>query len=331
MSPSKARLRASILKSIEDDHRRELKASAGPVDKDFVAYRRRRCRGMGHFLLKDIQCFTGTPDDGRWFIECRLAHPDDAQATDGIFMYVSRRMDPAVLQDLRDRMLARKLQAQHLLPSSLELHSQGTRQVPNAYAPVRTLGPVRSSPQSPYSGRSSWSGSVSSRHSKRAPGGSVSAALPGVRSGADYIEITDSESEPESSVKRHQRSIPRSPSVELLPMPPSSQTLTVWLFSKAFDPPVTVHLQALRGGDSIAFRDYDSQWESLGLKISERVKVLAGSSKGEYLWQSGRLCDVSVPASTPAIVLASIDVDQYHRRIETLVKNACLGSFTRGQ
>lgn len=73
MPPSKSKeiLQTSVMKAIDEDFRQELKAHAGAVDEDLVAYRRRRCRRFDHILRKDIQAFTNTPDDGRWFIEVK--------------------------------------------------------------------------------------------------------------------------------------------------------------------------------------------------------------------------------------------------------------------
>lgn len=68
MPPSKD-LRANVLKAIETDFERVLKSHAGPINEDLVAYRRRRCRRFNHLLRKDMQCYSGTSDDGRWFIE----------------------------------------------------------------------------------------------------------------------------------------------------------------------------------------------------------------------------------------------------------------------
>lgn len=69
MPPSKDLLHAGVLRSIEEDFRQELKSLAGPIDEDLIAYRRRRCRRFNHILRKDIQAFSNTSDDGRWFIE----------------------------------------------------------------------------------------------------------------------------------------------------------------------------------------------------------------------------------------------------------------------
>lgn len=133
MPPSKSKdPYASVVRTIEEDFRRKLKSLAGPIDEDLVAYRRRRCRRFNHILQKDIQAFTDTSDDGRWYIQaqciishtvfpthlqhkqCSLTHPGDVQGSGPIFSFVSKRLEPRLLQEMRDDMFARKLQAQEL-------------------------------------------------------------------------------------------------------------------------------------------------------------------------------------------------------------------------
>lgn len=89
---------------------------------------------------------------------------------------------------------------------------------------------------------------------------------------------------------------------------------------------MSICLEAAHGNEFMAFRDYDSHWEALGLKIAERVKVLAAFNEGEYLWQSGRLCDLCVPVTARAVVLAAMNVDHYHSCIEDLTSHAIVGS-----
>ncbi|VDC02878.1 unnamed protein product [Peniophora sp. CBMAI 1063] len=332
MSPSKGVLRANLLKSIQEDHRRELKSRAGPVDNDLVAYRRRRCRHLGHYLRKDIQCFTDTPDDGRWFVECLLPHPGDVTGDGGVHIYVSRRLDPEVLQELRDHVFARRLQAQQLLPTESRSEPSVRSQSPGRDTLVHRSGRaprMLGSPRRPYP----TSASPSPRTFCSvlvAPSGHSSPDVPRRSSPKTaYIEISDSESDTTSRHVLGRRS--RSPSLEILTAPSLyAPSFTVWLFMEQDAPPQAIDLKILSGAEEILLRDYDQQWEKVGLKVSERVKILAAYSQKEPLWQFGRLCDIRIPVRARAIVLAHVNIDHYHALLRTLFRHAFTGGFSHG-
>ncbi|VDC06048.1 unnamed protein product [Peniophora sp. CBMAI 1063] len=346
MSPSKNVLRANVLRSIEDDHRRELKSRAGPIDQDLVAYRRRLCKRLGHHLRKDMQCFTDTPDDGRWFVECLFAHPGDVAGDGSIHIYVSRRLDADVLQELRDHMYARRVHTQQLLPSgsSPEYSARARSSTSKDDERLIRFRPSSKSAstaatacrmaRTPHSGKPSVQPYPSpfdspSRTLRNRIGSPIPWSSPETKrpSETSCIEIIDSDSDTTSVRALHSRS--RSPSLEVLPSPILHELFfTVWLFMENSAPPQSLRLKVLPGTKVIPFQGYDRQWEKTGLKIADRVKVLAAYEKGEHLWQFGRLCDIRAPVSARAIVLSSIDVDRYHARLNVLVQHAFTGSFS---
>lgn len=94
--------------------------------------------------------------------------------------------------------------------------------------------------------------------------------------------------------------------------------------------PHSIRLRIPPGADMVLFRDYDREWEKLGLKISVRVKVLAASCQNEHLWQFGRLCDICAPVKARGMVLSNVDVDHYHARLNALVQYAFTGGCASG-
>ncbi|KZV65003.1 hypothetical protein PENSPDRAFT_690267 [Peniophora sp. CONT] len=98
---------------------------------------------------------------------------------------------------------------------------------------------------------------------------------------------------------------PRSPSVEVLAAPPIL-TFDIYVFHKKKLSPFKVQIPIDCQTFMVRLGRYDRIWEAAGVKLADTIQLLVFSDLdgASPFWASGRVCDVSVPASCGPLVVA---------------------------
>ncbi|VDC04374.1 unnamed protein product [Peniophora sp. CBMAI 1063] len=329
--------------------RQELKAHAGDVDTVLVQLRRERCRRYLHPVPKvHLLCDPSSLDAGRSVIRCSRLHPGDIQGSGSLYEFVSPPLNPVVLQELRDRRLARELQWEDEMlrrrTTTMQVRMILSASRGMVLTQVRKLSPASREPTSaPLHRRASpYPLASAASRAARVTQPAISSAvkthdplLAGVwrgfgSSGTSRTLLQAIPSSSRAAGHLHAETVDvgrlntrsRSPSIEII----EPEMLSLWFFIEDRKPPLLLRFPSpVAKGASFSLAPFSHEWDKVGVKSGDVVKLLTLSSERLPIWAPVLLTDLILPVGPKTVVAAHIRVRVFHPRLDEFRNLAVVG------